>query len=435
MIKIAHLADSHLGYRAGKGVNDQWKIKYHTRPYEQSIYDAFLKIMEDISNIEGLDFVVHAGDMFHTPHENNPYPPYEPARKTLRKGLELFFANTQSKVPFIYIEGNHGIYKTYDYTPLETVLDKEAYPNFFYLKNRDLIEAIRGNKPLTLEFGEKKVKFYLFPYFEFKSFKSYADAYNNWLPNQQADTAGGYINIALVHGSISDQTLHPQILGDLNYDYIALGHEHGLKKVNEKCYFPGTLLPLNFKEIYEKHGYLVVDIDPNTKRLTIETINTESLLERDFMTIDIPISPSVSSTVISSSIEKELNQYRTTEGFNPNTAARLSFHFTGEITYEMVWNVTNIMTKVRRECFANSKEYNIFQLIWRTSDISELVEDDSSPGVVEDYILMNPDDEFKSFVEEILQDEKTQFQVEKLTQFGMSAIKKAFKIEKKEKEV
>jgi len=434
MVKIAHLADSHLGYRVGKGVNEQWNVKNHTRPYEQSIYDGFLKVIEDLSTVEELDFVVHGGDMFHTPHENNPFSPYEPARKTLKKGLELFFNKTQNKVPFIYVEGNHGIYKTYDYTPFETELDKKDYPNLYYYKDRDLIEAMRGGKPLRLEFSEKKVKFYLFPYFEFMSFKSYENAYNKWILHQKADNDGGFINIGVAHGSSSDQTLHPQILGDLNYDYIALGHEHGMKKVNEKCYFPGTLLPLNFKEIYENHGYLIVNVEPRSKQLTVEKINTEPLLERDFKMIDIAISPSESSTVIKRSIEGELNHHRSAAGFNPKTSARLSFNFTGEITYEMVWNVTNIMTKLRRECFSNSKEYNILQLIWRTRDISEIIEDDVSPGIIEDYILMNPDEEFKAFVEEVLQDDKTQFQVDKLTEFGIAAIKKAFKIEKKEKE-
>jgi DNA repair exonuclease SbcCD nuclease subunit len=432
MVKIAHLADSHLGYRAGKGVNDQWNIKNHTRPYEQSIYNTFLKVIEDISNIDGLDFVVHGGDMFHTPHENNPFPPYEPARKTLRKGLDLFFDNTNNQVPFIYVEGNHGVYKTYDYTPFETELDREKYPNFYYFKTRDLIEMIRSNKPFYLEFAEKKTRIYLFPYFEFKAIKSYESSYGNWISNQQANTADGYLNIALAHGSSSDQTLHSQVLGDLHYDYIALGHEHGTKKVNERCYFPGTIIPLNFKEIYENHGYLIVDINPQTKKLTVDTIDTETLSKRDFKVIDIAISPSESSSAILSLVQKELKYYQNPNGFDPKTAARISFNFTGEMTYEMVWNVTNMMTKLRRECF--TQDYNILQLIWKTSDISELVEDDSSPGIIEDYILMNPDEEFKSFVEEVLQDEITQYQVEKLTKFGTSAILKALKIQKKEKE-
>ncbi|MBY8988935.1 MAG: metallophosphoesterase [Candidatus Lokiarchaeota archaeon] len=434
MVKIVHLADSHLGYRAGKGINEQWDIKNHTRPYEQSNYDAFLKVLGDISTIENLDFVVHGGDMFHTPHENNPFPPYEPARKTLKKGLEMFFEKTENKVPFIYVEGNHGVYKSYDYTPFETEIDKESFPNLHYYKYRDLIEAIQSGKPLTLEFPEKKVKFYLFPYFEFKSVKSYEVAYNNWIENQKVDTTSTFVTIALAHGSSGDQTLHSKILGDLNYDYIALGHEHGMKKVNERCYFPGTLLPLNFKELYENHGYLVVNIDSSSKRLTIEKVNTESWTERDFKMIDIPVSPSEASTAISRSIEKELQQYHTATGFNAKTSARLLFNFTGEITYEMVWKITNLMTKNRRECFSRSNEYNILQLIWNIKDISDSIEDDVAPGIIEDYILKNPDEEFREFVEQILEEDKTQFQVEKLTEFGINAIKKALDIEKKEKE-
>lgn len=434
MVKIVHLADSHLGYRARKGTSDQWAIKNYSKPYEQNIYDTFLKIIENITKIDDVDFVVHCGDMFHTPHKNNPFAPSEPARMTLKNGLDLFFKNTNNKIPFIYIEGNHGIYRTYDYTPFETQINKEEYPNLFYFKERDLLNAIRGNKSLYIEFNKKRVKFYLFPYFEFKTFESYEKAYNRWIINQKANKADDFVNIAVAHGSRADQTLHPDILGDLNYDYIALGHEHGMKKVNDRCYFTGTLIPLNFKEIYENHGYLIININEASRNISVEKVNTEKLVKRDFKIIDIEVSPSESSTAISGAIEKELNNYSSTDGFNPRTSARLNLNFTGELTYETVWTITNIMSRLRRECFSHPEKYNILQLIWRTRDISELVEDKASTGIVEDYILMNPGEEFKEYVEEVLKDDRTNYQVDKLTEFGINAIKKALNVDRKEKE-
>ncbi|MFX1275936.1 MAG: hypothetical protein ACFFAT_12895, partial [Promethearchaeota archaeon] len=110
-------------------------------------------------------------------------------------------------------------------------------------------------------------------------------------------------------------------------------------------------------------------------------------------------------------------------------------NFTGEMTFEKVWQINDIMVRIRRECFSQTEKYNIMQLLWKTSDFSEFIEDDISPGIIEDYILEEPDEEFKQFVIEKLSDDKSQFNVDKLTRFGMSAIKKALSVMDKEEEV
>ena len=105
------------------------------------------------------------------------------------------------------------------------------------------------------------------------------------------------------------------------------------------------------------------------------------------------------------------------------------------MTYEKAWLINEVMTIIRRDCFSQPEKYNILQLIWQTSDVSEIIEDDVSAGLIEDYILEKPDDDFKKFVEEKLSDEKSQFNVDKLTDFGMKAIKKALNIMEKDEEV
>ena len=110
MVKIVHMADSHLGYRARRGVINKWAIENYSQPFEQEIYDTFLNVMNNISKLKGIDFVIHCGDMFHLPSENSAYPPPEPASRALQEGLNLFFKNTNNLVPFIYIEGNHGVF-------------------------------------------------------------------------------------------------------------------------------------------------------------------------------------------------------------------------------------------------------------------------------------------------------------------------------------
>jgi len=147
------------------------------------------------------------------------------------------------------------------------------------------------------------------------------------------------------------------------------------------------------------------------------------------------ISPQESSEELRNNVNKELMNYISKDGFDPKTSARLKINFTGEMTFEKLWQINDLMVKLRRDCFSQTDKYNILQLIWQVSDISETIEDDISPGIIEDYILEKPDEEFNNFVKEKLTEDKTQFNVEKLTQFGLSAIKSALRIMDKEEEV
>jgi len=436
MVKIVHMADTHLGYRARRGIVNKWAIENYSKPFEQEIYDTFLKVMKEISNIKDLDYVVHCGDIFHQPSNYSSFPPPEPARRTLIQGLDTFFANTNNQVPFIYIEGNHGVYKGYEYTPFESHINEETYPHLYYFKEKHLLDAIKSNQPLFLEFPDKKVKFYLFPFFEFQAFENYKSAYDKWIINQEPSKNDDYINIAVAHGSSGDETLHNKVSSDdYGYDYVALGHEHGLKKESRNHYYSGSLLPMNFKEIFETQAYLIVDIDDNSKNLEIEKTPTNRFLKRPFELIKIDVDPKMTTADLENRIMTELNTYAQIGIFNHRTSARLKFSFLGEMTYEKNWQVNELMSRLRREILSQPDKFNVLQLIWKISDISETFEDDISVGLIQDYILEKPDLEFKSFVEEKLSEDKTKYDIDKLTDFGMKAIRKALKIMEREKEV
>jgi DNA repair exonuclease SbcCD nuclease subunit len=430
------MADTHLGYRARRGTINKWAIQNYSRPYEQELYDTFLKVMEDVSKVENLDFLVHCGDMFHHPFSFSSYPPPEPARRTFKEGLEIFFRNTNDQVPLIYIEGNHGIFRGYEYTPFESHAKEGEFPNLFYFKERNLINAIKEKKALKLDFPTKSTRFYLFPYFEFKSFEIYQKGYDDWIERQQPPKNDGFINIALAHGSAGDETLHNKVNSDdLGYDYIALGHEHGLRSVSKNHFYSGSLLPMNFKEIFEKQGYLIVDIDDKTKKLNVEKVFTDDLSKRTFEIIAIEAKSDQSSIDLQNRIINELNNHTKEGGFDPKTAARLKFNFEGEITFEKNWQINELMSRIRRDCFSEPEKYNILQLIWKIADLSETLEDDISAGRIQDYILEKPDVEFKAFVNEKLAEEKSNFNVDKLTQLGMKALNKALRTMEREKEV
>jgi hypothetical protein len=192
---------------------------------------------------------------------------------------------------------------------------------------------------------------------------------------------------------------------------------------------------MNFKEVYEKQGYLIVDIDNKTAKLNVEKVFTNDLSKRAFEIVTIEANPDQSSIDLQNRILGELKKHIKEGGFDPKTAARLKFNFAGEITFEKNWQINELMSRVRRDCFSEPEKYNVLQLIWKISDISEELEDDISAGRIQDYILEKPDAEFKSFVNEKLTEEKSKYNIDKLTQFGMSALRKALRTMEREKEV
>ena len=139
--------------------------------------------------------------------------------------------------------------------------------------------------------------------------------------------------------------------------------------------------------------------------------------------------------ILRKKIINEIIKHGLNEGFNHNTSGRLKFHFEGEIAFEKNWQINELISKIRREYFSQPEEYNILQLIWKIFDISETREDDISSGLIQDYILEKPDDEFKTFVNEKLSEEQSTYNVDKLTQIGMRALKKALRSIEREKEV
>ena len=157
-------------------------------------------------------------------------------------------------------------------------------------------------------------------------------------------------------------------------------------------------------------------------------------MKRSFVIVPIDVNPKQSKSDLETLINSEINKYISDKGFNPRTSARLKFNFSGEITFEKNWQINELISKIRRECFSQPEKYNIMQIIWTISDISETFEDDISAGIIQDYILERPDEEFRIYVEEKLSEDKSQYDINKLTNFGMNALRNALKMMEKEKE-
>ena len=94
------------------------------------------------------------------------------------------------------------------------------------------------------------------------------------------------INILLAHGNLDSGSndlkpynpMSSRAIKDSNFDYIALGHIH--KKSyndypNQKIVYPGSPISLGFDEL-GKRGFIVGEIDENTRKLSLEFIETSA---------------------------------------------------------------------------------------------------------------------------------------------------------------
>ncbi|MCR4605304.1 MAG: metallophosphoesterase family protein, partial [Eubacterium sp.] len=122
-------------------------------------------------------------------------------------------------------------------------------------------------------------------------------------------------NIVMLHGQLSESTGkdRAEIINLKEYrnkgiDYLALGHIHSYK--NEKldargsyCY-PGCLEGRGFDECGE-HGFVVLDIDENSKEYTAEFI---PFAKRKLYAVEVDVSGCRNTSEISVEVEKRLEE-------------------------------------------------------------------------------------------------------------------------------
>lgn len=238
-MKIVHLADLHLGYKA---YNKMDKSGFNLR--EKDLIRAFQEALDKISQINP-DLIIMAGDIFHKPRPSNTT-----LLMTIRL-LNKFRQNCSS--PIIMISGNHEAVKSVEIGSVLNLFES-VIPSVKVVN--DFIQEIPID---SLETSIMCVPHGGLSAMEKTSLKPNKDyKYNIMVIHgtyENCPELAGYGNGALIQGNDISQA---------EWDYIAFGHYHTYTKLAENTFYSGAIERTTtniWQEAKEEKGFILYDFE------------------------------------------------------------------------------------------------------------------------------------------------------------------------------
>lgn len=252
MMRLVHVADTHLGYSAYRRVTDEG-----VNQREMDVYSAFRQCIDYILKKKP-DLVVHAGDLFDS---------VRPTNRAIGVALEQLLRLSEAGIPCVVIAGNH-----------ETPRLRETGNIFRVFDHLDSVYPVYGNRYETVEVnaGGKSVAVHCVP--QCLTQESFEGDMRSVAPCKDAD-----VNVLLAHGAVkgiaefrmnecNEQFLPVEAL-ESQFDYTALGHYHTFSKVGEHAFYAGSTERLSFAEAGDEKGLIEVGLGSkvSTRFVRIET--------------------------------------------------------------------------------------------------------------------------------------------------------------------
>lgn len=263
-VKIAHLSDLHLGYRAYRGV-DSTGVNLR----EMDGYNSFTAVVDDVIDHD-VSAVVVAGDVFHEP---------QPTVRAVCMAQEQFRRLAHAGIPVYAITGNHDTN--------DIVADMSA---------AQVLNDVDRN---IFSHAEPYVVHEMFPdvYLHMISHHMYSQQYRTM---SQVSPVEGAVNILTTHGSIIDPILDMKISAqespreivipdhlwnDMSWDYMMLGHIHErgfigsddptVENSEYKMLYNGSLIRRGFSDAECELG----------RGWTLWTVDSSGLFTPEFRTV------------------------------------------------------------------------------------------------------------------------------------------------------
>ncbi|MHA1418674.1 MAG: metallophosphoesterase family protein [Candidatus Heimdallarchaeaceae archaeon] len=412
MVKILHFSDSHLSHRRFRDVRDSWKIYNRVTWIEEDYCIGFQKALEIAAETK-CDYVVHSGDLFDTPVGRNLSGPTEYSRTFVIREFKKFFEKTKNKIPVIIIDGNHGSYLTRNYSTIEFI--QAAFPNnVFICTNYQLKKAMVAKKPLVIEFED--INFYLFPYFKFGRLPHLAQAYEEWLRNNQQPDPNKF-SVAVAHGMQRGMDLHELIL-QYPYDYVALGHDHKQRKIKNTVWQVGSTEKYTFAERDQEKSVLEVQLVKGEDPIILPK---PIVSKRKMIQFQIDLKSDTTPTAFEETIREKLVKYK--KKFNGETASRVKIKFDGTIFLSNWWAMEDILADIQKEVFDDS--YNILEFRWDDGKLVKRAPISQQKGVkLYEYLIEDPVKDFEKYIRSLgIDDEK---QAKQMIELGAVIIDEVF---------
>ena len=251
MVRVAHLADTHLGLK-----------QYHLDEREKDIYDALEEIGDKILD-ERVDIVIHSGDLFDSPR------PTPQAYVTFKKFLERL----DGKAQFFAVLGDHDRPKSKGLAPQVLfqnqvkLLGINGYAECQSINVNDTEVVIAGISNLS---------------------RTYHDVLVEELKNLNSLQLDDKPSILVLHEGIDKflpyEGAYELSLNELprNFSYIAMGHVHARIKASHGkgvLAYPGSSEIIRKDEIngWQKvgKGFYIIDLDG--ENVAIRNVNLECI--------------------------------------------------------------------------------------------------------------------------------------------------------------
>ncbi|EGY80844.1 Ser/Thr protein phosphatase [Peptoniphilus indolicus ATCC 29427] len=256
-MKILHTADLHLG-KSYKGENF-----LYSKQRREEVWQSFSDLIS-YANSNNIEIILISGDL------------YEREYFTLNnfKRLSDLFSISNSEI--YIIGGNH------DHVDENSMFLKVDMPSNVHL------------------FTEEE-------YFEYKNLRIYGitwDRQYNFKSELNFELNDKFKNILMLHCSVGFESHFPiseEWLNRQKFDYIALGHFHGHKKVADRAYYSGALEPSRFKD-EGRHGFYVYDLENENQEFV-------KFAKREYNTFKVDVTDK-NVDKIKNEVLELLNEYR-----------------------------------------------------------------------------------------------------------------------------
>ncbi|MBD3406790.1 MAG: hypothetical protein GF411_11805 [Candidatus Lokiarchaeota archaeon] len=412
--RIVHISDTHLGTKFRQGVkHNVWGIEMRSRLLEHDFYERFEELFQLIAKEDPpVDAVIHSGDLYNSPWENNPTHPPAMAEQTVIRVIKEFIEKTN--IPVLILEGNHGIWRSLNVSLLDTL--EMSVPGLDVATQDDFKRALANEEPLKYSYDNLDV--FCFPFVEYNVLESsdLLAEFNDWITTHQRPD-NNRPSVAVAHGMDLDRTLFPSMFS-MDYDYIALGHDHKQHSYSKKAWYAGCPERWRFDEVKHEKGYLLVEIESGKEPIVVpKTLTFRRLVLNERIKIE---SDDTVDTVIEK-IKALLKKAGVKTEWNSKTAARVRIVFEGESPRFGSLDLGMAMESLRLNLLASDSEYNLVQLVWSIKQSDTEFVSPAYPEIESEYLIEDPEADFRAYLETLEIDEK--FDPTELTKIAVRALK------------